>query len=157
MAVVCAGLGLVPGSEQGCELYTTWCGLGLCRPFAVTRGAGAWPCGARERSATWAFEMLDADQALPREHRSLRAIVDGRMDGDDFYTTLACQLIRQVRGRRSQSDLSRRAGYKSNMVQRWEAGECSPHVETFLLDLDAGPRNSLRSTQSRPGRRLNTP
>lgn len=54
------------------------------------------------------------------------------MDKNDYYQTLARQLIREVRGRRSQSDLSRRAGYKSNMVQRWEAGECFPHVETFF-------------------------
>lgn len=54
------------------------------------------------------------------------------MDASHDYDLLARQLIEAVRGRRSQVDLSRRLGYRSNMVHRWESGECSPSAATFL-------------------------
>lgn len=41
-------------------------------------------------------------------------------------------MVRAVRGKRSQADLSRRAGYRSNVVQRWESGECTPAAAKFL-------------------------
>jgi transcriptional regulator with XRE-family HTH domain len=54
------------------------------------------------------------------------------MPSAEHYEQVARQLVRAVRGRRSQSDLSRRSGYRSNMVQRWEAGECSPTAANFF-------------------------
>jgi len=54
------------------------------------------------------------------------------MPSQDHYVELSRQLLRAVRGRRSQVDLSRRIGYRSNMVHRWEAGECAPSAATFL-------------------------
>lgn len=54
------------------------------------------------------------------------------MDSIGDYDLLARQLIKAIRGRRSQVDLSRRLGYRSNMVHRWESGECSPSAATFL-------------------------
>lgn len=54
------------------------------------------------------------------------------MPSNERYEVLARELLRAVRGRRSQVELSRRAGYRSNMVHRWEAGECAPTAATFL-------------------------
>lgn len=54
------------------------------------------------------------------------------MPSQDPYVELSRQLLRAVRGRRSQVDLSRRIGYRSNMVYRWEAGECAPSAASFL-------------------------
>ncbi len=54
------------------------------------------------------------------------------MLSQDHYVELSRQILRAVRGRRSQVDLSRRIGYRSNMVHRWEAGECAPSAATFL-------------------------
>ena len=48
------------------------------------------------------------------------------------HTTLARELIRSLRGRRSQTALSRRLGYGSNIVHRWEAGQCWPTAARFL-------------------------
>jgi transcriptional regulator with XRE-family HTH domain len=47
------------------------------------------------------------------------------------FETLAGELIRALRARRSQTDLSRRLGYKSNILHRWERGECWPNMGTF--------------------------
>jgi transcriptional regulator with XRE-family HTH domain len=48
------------------------------------------------------------------------------------YERVARELIRALRGRRSRAELSRRAGYKSNMVHRWEAGSCWPTASVYL-------------------------
>ena len=45
---------------------------------------------------------------------------------------IAADLVRALRGRRSQSEFSRRLGYRSNIVRRWEASECVPTAATFL-------------------------
>lgn len=45
---------------------------------------------------------------------------------------LAKELIRAARGRRSQVEFSRRLGYRSNIVRRWEGGECWPSASDFL-------------------------
>ncbi len=42
------------------------------------------------------------------------------------YDLIAVELIRALRGKRSCAELSRRAGYRSNVVHRWEAGQCWP-------------------------------
>jgi len=48
------------------------------------------------------------------------------------YETVASELIRALRGKRSCAELSRRAGYRSNIVHRWEAGQCWPTASGFL-------------------------
>lgn len=48
------------------------------------------------------------------------------------YELIACELIRSLRGRRSQAAFSRKLGYKSNIVNRWEAGDSFPSAATFL-------------------------
>ncbi len=48
------------------------------------------------------------------------------------YARIASQLIAALRGRRTQGALSRRAGYHSNIVSRWERGVCWPTAARFL-------------------------
>jgi DNA-binding phage protein len=45
---------------------------------------------------------------------------------------IAAQLVRALRGRRSCAEHSRRLGYASNIVRRWESGECFPTAAVFL-------------------------
>jgi hypothetical protein len=45
---------------------------------------------------------------------------------------IAADLVRALRGGRTQADLSRRLGYRSNIVHRWESGKCWPNAATFL-------------------------
>jgi DNA-binding phage protein len=49
------------------------------------------------------------------------------------YQTLSAELVRSIRGRRSCADVSRRAGYRSNVVHRWERGQAWPSASAFLL------------------------
>lgn len=51
-----------------------------------------------------------------------------RMD----YEQIAAELIRSLRGKRSQAAFSRKLGYRSNIVNRWEAREAFPSASTFL-------------------------
>lgn len=48
------------------------------------------------------------------------------------HEQLASELIRAVRGRRSQTVLSRRAGAKSNVAYAWEAGRAWPTAAKFF-------------------------
>jgi hypothetical protein len=48
------------------------------------------------------------------------------------YESLAMELVRAVRGRRSCAELSRRAGYRSNAVHRWQSGLAFPTASRFL-------------------------
>lgn len=48
------------------------------------------------------------------------------------YERIARELVRALRGQRTRAELSRRAGYRSNVVHRWEAGECWPSASRFL-------------------------
>lgn len=48
------------------------------------------------------------------------------------YETVSVELLRALRGRRSQSALSRRLGYRSNIVHRWETRQCWPGADRFL-------------------------
>jgi len=48
------------------------------------------------------------------------------------HETLAKELIRVLRGARSQPWLSRRVGLKSNLVYRWEAGRAWPSTPQFF-------------------------
>jgi uncharacterized protein DUF4423 len=48
------------------------------------------------------------------------------------YDQIAAELIRSLRGKRSQAAFSRRLGYRSNIVNRWEAREAFPSASVFL-------------------------
>jgi hypothetical protein len=48
------------------------------------------------------------------------------------YRMLARELVRALRGQRSQAALSRRLGFKTNVLYTWESGRCSPAVGEFL-------------------------
>lgn len=45
---------------------------------------------------------------------------------------VAADLVRALRGARSQSEFSRRLGYRSNIAHRWESGRCWPTAADFL-------------------------
>ena len=55
-----------------------------------------------------------------------------RMAASMDYEQIAAELIRSLRGKRSQAAFSRKLGYKSNIVNRWEAREAFPSASTFL-------------------------
>jgi hypothetical protein len=46
------------------------------------------------------------------------------------WSLLAAQWLRALRGRRSQRAASKRLGYSSNILYRWEAGYCAPLAST---------------------------
>jgi len=48
------------------------------------------------------------------------------------YEELSSELIRSLRARRSCASLSRRAGYRSNVVHRWEQQQAWPTAAAFL-------------------------
>lgn len=48
------------------------------------------------------------------------------------YRQLSQELVRAMRGKRSHSALSRRLGFKTNVVYTWESGRCSPPIGDFL-------------------------
>lgn len=54
---------------------------------------------------------------------------------DVNYEKLATELVRELRGRRSQSAFSRRLGYRSNAVHAWEAGRAFPTAAAFFRSL----------------------
>jgi DNA-binding phage protein len=71
------------------------------------------------------------------------------------YEAIAIDLMRALRGRRSQTAFSRRLGFRSNVVYRWEAGRAWPSASTALraarrigIDLKAGLRDFHRSEPS---------
>jgi len=49
---------------------------------------------------------------------------------------LARELLKQLRGRRSQRQLSRQLGYQSNVLYRWESGRSWPSAEAFFALVD---------------------
>ncbi len=70
------------------------------------------------------------------------------------FELVAADFVRDVRGKRSQMGLSRALGYRSNIVYRWEAGQCWPTAADFFarcrkLRLDAGAFASLFPRQLR--------
>jgi hypothetical protein len=48
------------------------------------------------------------------------------------YEIVAIELIRALRGKRSQNGFSRKIGSRSNVVHRWESGACWPTAARFL-------------------------
>jgi transcriptional regulator with XRE-family HTH domain len=51
---------------------------------------------------------------------------------DMQYDKVAMELVRALRGKRSQIQFARRLGYKSNVVYTWESGNCFPTAARFL-------------------------
>ena len=69
------------------------------------------------------------------------------------YETLASELIRELRGKRSQAAFSKRLGYRSNVVSAWEAGRAWPTAAAFfgLLERIARkPDDVLRAFTRQP-------
>jgi transcriptional regulator with XRE-family HTH domain len=66
---------------------------------------------------------MDKDEAVTPRPRQLEPL---------GYEALAIELVRALRGRRSQRAFSRRLGYSSNVAQRWESGECWPTAARFF-------------------------
>jgi hypothetical protein len=56
----------------------------------------------------------------------------GGTSGVMNYETTAVELIRALRGKRSRAELSRRGGYRSNIVHRWESHHSWPTAARFL-------------------------
>jgi hypothetical protein len=50
----------------------------------------------------------------------------------DLAEKMSVDLVRAVRGRRTQTGLSRTLGYRSNIVHRWETRQCAPGAARFL-------------------------
>jgi DNA-binding phage protein len=50
----------------------------------------------------------------------------------EVVETIAVELVRALRGRRSAAELSRRAGYASNVVHRWEGRKSWPTAARYL-------------------------
>jgi transcriptional regulator with XRE-family HTH domain len=48
------------------------------------------------------------------------------------FVLVARELVRALRGKRSQTALSRRLGYRTNVIYRWEAGRDFPSAAKFL-------------------------
>ena len=55
---------------------------------------------------------------------------------DMDFEKLASELVFLLRGRRSQSALSRRLGYRSNVVYAWECGRAWPTASGFFVALE---------------------
>jgi hypothetical protein len=56
------------------------------------------------------------------------------------YERVASELIRALRGKRSQAAFSRKLGYRSNIVNRWESGDAFPTATTFLRVVATGQK-----------------
>lgn len=56
------------------------------------------------------------------------------------YSLLARELVHSLRGKRPCSVLSRRAGYRSNVVYRWEQGQAWPHASAFFRFYEVATR-----------------
>jgi len=69
------------------------------------------------------------------------------------YGTLAVELLRLLRGRRSCAEFSRRLGYRSNVVQRWEAQRCWPTAARYLAVLGGNGRTWSECVTTFFGRR----
>src|SRR5688572_7368412 len=48
------------------------------------------------------------------------------------YPKVARELVRALRGRRSQVAVSKRLGFRTNVLYTWESGRSSPHMGEFL-------------------------
>lgn len=72
---------------------------------------------------------------------------------------LSRELVRELRGRRSQTAFARRLGYRSNVVYTWESGRRFPDAATFLqaarrvgVDVEGAVRTFYRAEPAWMGR-----
>lgn len=56
------------------------------------------------------------------------------------FETIAGELVRALRGRRSQTAFSKRLGYRSNVASAWEAGRAFPTAADFFALLERSGR-----------------
>lgn len=56
------------------------------------------------------------------------------------YERLSSELLRALRGRRSQTAFSKRLGYRSNVAYAWEAGRAWPTARDFFVILERSGR-----------------
>ncbi len=61
------------------------------------------------------------------------------------FEIIAAEVLRSLRGKRSQAAFSRKLGYRSNIVNRWEARKAFPSASAFLRVVGAGQRRQQRS------------
>lgn len=94
--------------------------------------------------------MHDTRISWPRSARSC-----ANLDDVDHHR-LASEILRALRGRRSQPAFSRRLGYRSNVVYRWESGKTFPTAAKSLqaakkvgVDLSAGYGRFFRGIPER--------
>src|SRR5690349_9183945 len=57
------------------------------------------------------------------------------------FTCVAMELLRLLRGKRSQTAFSRRLGYRSNIAYRWESGRCFPTAAETLAMFERSGRS----------------
>src|SRR5687767_11436058 len=82
---------------------------------------------------TW--QTLEADRAGPKRAMKTREAPEEAHEKDARrapYAAVARELVRAVRGKRSQVALSRRLGYRANPVTDWEAGRSQPDALEVL-------------------------
>ncbi len=63
------------------------------------------------------------------------SLAGGGLQPELDFERLAAELVRSVRGDLSQAELSRRFGYRSSIVTRWETGTAFPGAARFLSSL----------------------
>lgn len=70
-----------------------------------------------------------------------------------LYRKLSSELVRSVRGSRTRAGLSRRLGYRTDVLYAWESGRSAPTALQFLLLLEkcgVDTRAALRSFYVKP-------
>lgn len=70
--------------------------------------------------------------APPRANRALTQTEGTRHPDVLDYEAIAGDLVRALRGTRSQEAFRRRLGYRGNVAYRWETGVCHPSASTFF-------------------------
>ncbi|MEM9070112.1 MAG: DUF4423 domain-containing protein [Myxococcota bacterium] len=69
---------------------------------------------------------------------------------EDRARTLAQEIVRALRGKRSQTALSRRLGYRSNVVYLWESGRRAPSASELFRIVRKTGRKPARAWQRFP-------
>src|SRR5690606_6604411 len=113
---------------------------GIQRAGVVGRGiaaAGAEERGNEERKRRrWrthavmvrpADRLSNAEAAIPSPRNAIGDAILAYMASSDLdFRALSREWVRAMRGPRSQTALSRRLGYRTNVIYRWESGARSP-------------------------------
>jgi DNA-binding phage protein len=77
----------------------------------------------------------------------------------DLFATVAREVLRAVRGKRSQVLLSRRLGFRSNVASKWESGQRMPtasQVFEYARRLGRDPWEALRTLNPNAAQALGT-